>query len=62
MELERKKCPICNQENNCGNEHDKDTCWCSLESFPEGIFALVPEEKLRKACICKSCLEDYKRM
>lgn len=60
MKIDAKKCPICNQDNQCGNELNKSTCWCASESFPEGIFSLVPEEKLRQACICKDCLEEYK--
>jgi hypothetical protein len=57
MEVNPKRCPICNKNNQCGNELGKSTCWCSAESFPEEIFTLLPEDKLHKACICKVCLE-----
>ncbi|WLR51933.1 cysteine-rich CWC family protein [Bacillus tianshenii] len=59
MTINAKKCPICQKENNCGNELGKPTCWCSEETFPEGIFALVPDEMRNKACICKDCLERF---
>ncbi|QTD41782.1 cysteine-rich CWC family protein [Sporosarcina sp. Te-1] len=56
-------CPLCQGPNQCCNGQDKSlgSCWCTEESFPEGIFALVPEEEIRKTCICKACLEKYKR-
>lgn len=50
------ECPICGMRNNCGN----DSCWCSKEVFPSGIFDLVPANKLSKACICKECLDKFK--
>ncbi len=59
MNINPRKCPICGQDNQCGNELGKSTCWCSVESFPQEIFELIPEEKLRKACICKDCLEKF---
>lgn len=59
MDINPKKCPICGQDNQCGNELGKSICWCSAESFPQEIFELIPEEKLRKACICKDCLEKF---
>lgn len=50
-------CPICGQDNGCviGN---KD-CWCKDFDFPEGLIELVPEDKKRKACICKNCVQEY---
>lgn len=60
MIIDAKKCPICNKINHCGNELGEPTCWCSMESFPEGIFESVPNDKLNKACICRECLEKYK--
>jgi len=54
-------CPICKDENKCktGAGENKDSCWCTIEKFPKEIFALLPEESLRKHCICKNCLETY---
>ncbi|WP_379968169.1 cysteine-rich CWC family protein [Ectobacillus sp. sgz5001026] len=56
-------CPICGKGNSCGNVQGKahGSCWCSNESFPEDIFKLVPEEKIRKSCICQECLSAFKR-
>ncbi|WP_342512152.1 cysteine-rich CWC family protein [Sporosarcina sp. FSL K6-1522] len=54
-------CPLCSKSNNCCNGLDKSlgVCWCNQEVFPAEIFEQVPPEQLRKACICKSCLEQY---
>ncbi|KMY54496.1 hypothetical protein AC623_11710 [Bacillus sp. FJAT-27231] len=57
-----ENCPICNRANHCCNSMDKNLgiCWCSQESFPKEIFDLVPPEQLRKTCICKNCLDQFK--
>lgn len=65
MSVKTKKnvlCPICGKGNNCCNSLDKSLgiCWCNEKSFPRKIFDLVPEEELRKSCICKTCLETFK--
>ncbi|WMN89035.1 cysteine-rich CWC family protein [Vibrio parahaemolyticus] len=57
-------CPLCGQPNSCLNLGDKDitkSCWCNDPSikFPEGLLSQVPEEKRRKACICKACALKY---
>ena len=53
-----KICPICGQDNNC-QSHERE-CWCYHIEVPKGILDLVPEDKIGKACICKSCIEKYK--
>ncbi|WP_134703548.1 cysteine-rich CWC family protein [Ammoniphilus sp. YIM 78166] len=54
-------CPLCGQENRCGNlAQTTAPCWCSKESFPQELLDSVPGEWVRKACICKRCLEEYK--
>ncbi|MBS4172894.1 cysteine-rich CWC family protein [Bacillus sp. FJAT-49736] len=55
-------CPLCGNGNRCCNSKNSSssTCWCTVEEFPNEIFELVPEEYLRKTCICKSCLEKFK--
>ncbi|GIN85878.1 hypothetical protein J6TS2_22640 [Heyndrickxia sporothermodurans] len=60
---EGEKCPLCGNGNNCCYSKDKSLgiCWCSEEVFPNEIFDLVPPEQLRKTCICKSCLEQFKK-
>ncbi|WP_236939184.1 cysteine-rich CWC family protein [Evansella clarkii] len=52
------KCPLCGKNNDCNVAGD---CWCSRETFPEEILALVPEPQQRKACICINCLKEYKK-
>jgi len=53
-------CPLCGGDNRCGNLAGKPSCWCSTELFPQEIFAQVPPELLRKACICPNCLTRFK--
>ncbi|NQU62815.1 MAG: cysteine-rich CWC family protein [SAR324 cluster bacterium] len=63
--IDRSICPICDQPNLCGGEdssHKIDgRCWCADEIIPREIFKLVPEDKLNKACICKKCLDKFRR-
>ncbi|MCD8509703.1 MAG: cysteine-rich CWC family protein [Bacillus sp. (in: Bacteria)] len=54
---ETRQCPLCGGDNRCDV---LNACWCSKESFPEGLLDLVPEELKNKACICKKCLQQYK--
>jgi len=64
QQIDPAVCPICGGPNMCG-ELDKSNqtdgrCWCALETFPREIFQLVPKEKKDKACICKTCLDQFK--
>ncbi|HLR10041.1 MAG TPA: cysteine-rich CWC family protein [Sporosarcina sp.] len=61
---ETKQCPICKQENKCGTHVNENpsVCWCAFEAFPKEIFELVPDEKIRKACICATCLATVKQL
>ncbi|MFD1774292.1 cysteine-rich CWC family protein [Paenibacillus rhizophilus] len=56
-------CPLCGQANGCmgaaGRSHAG--CWCAHEVFPQELFKRVPKEFIGKACICKECLEAFKR-
>ncbi|UYI50295.1 cysteine-rich CWC family protein [Vibrio natriegens] len=54
-------CPLCGQPNSCLNLDITKSCWCNDPSikFPEGLLSQVPEEKRRKACICKACALKY---
>jgi len=54
-----KICPICGRLNNC--QHDQGDCWCEKIEIPKYILDLVPVDKRGKACICKSCIEKYKK-
>ncbi len=61
--IDEKVCPLCQKPNHCGQASGDsfDLCWCAIEKFPREIFALVPPEKLHKACICKECLNKFKQ-
>lgn len=50
-------CPICGGGNACEGSHD---CWCGGETFPSGLFELVPEELRGKSCICRACVKRFK--
>ncbi len=58
-------CPLCDLPNQCGKEDPNNKidgrCWCATEIIPREIFKLVPEEKLNKACICKKCLDKFRK-
>ncbi len=51
-----KICPICGGDNGCMHNSD---CWCFKVTIPEGLLESIPEEKRGKACVCKSCVEEY---
>jgi hypothetical protein len=55
-------CPLCGKSNHCGNMlgQPQGACWCSTAIFPKGLLALIPDDQVNKACICKECLEEYK--
>jgi len=55
----KRICPLCGQDNNC--QHGQETCWCVNYEFPQHVLDMVPEDKKRKACVCKSCLEKYSK-
>jgi len=31
-------------------------CWCDDKKFPRELLAQIPEQALRRACICQNCL------
>ncbi|MEH6939966.1 cysteine-rich CWC family protein [Bacillus sp. JJ664] len=53
-----KICPMCGNENKCSSGK---TCWCNDEYFPREIFNQISPEEVRRSCICKSCLDKYKK-
>lgn len=59
-ELTTKNCPICNQDNKCGNLVGKPsgTCWCIREAFSKELFELIPSDQLGISCVCKDCLDN----
>lgn len=52
-------CPLCGEDNNC--QHGQGNCWCESLEFPKGLLDMIPDDKKGKACICRSCLEKYKK-
>jgi hypothetical protein len=60
--MNKSICPLCGKPNDCYMENSKDPkdCWCKDVIIPKGIFALVPDEALNKACICKACILKFK--
>jgi hypothetical protein len=61
-EISAARCPICKEENNCGNLAGlpAGACWCSKETFQQAVFENIPPELLGKACVCKACLDRLK--
>lgn len=59
--MNRSICPLCGEPNDCYMENGKDPsiCWCKGVTFPDELLLLVPEESIRQACICRSCVEKY---
>ncbi|MBW5446320.1 hypothetical protein GE107_09640 [Cohnella sp. CFH 77786] len=59
--FDAKSCPLCGQDNGCGNEAGKPEgdCWCTQATFPKEMLQLVPDDLRGKACICQSCLRRF---
>lgn len=53
-----KICPLCGSMNQCG-VHSGD-CWCFHTKVPSELRERIPVELRGKACICKTCVEQYK--
>lgn len=56
-------CPICKKENKCAvvMGTDPKKCWCMDIKVPKGLLELIPDEDRGKSCVCKSCIEAYKK-
>jgi hypothetical protein len=56
-------CPLCGNPNHCAVAADPDAtvCWCESVIFPEELLAKVPEDAVRKTCVCQNCLEEYQK-
>ncbi|MGY9003642.1 MAG: cysteine-rich CWC family protein [Rhodospirillales bacterium] len=52
-------CPLCGNDNACGNLQPKDgsTCWCADSDliFQAELLDQIPDEARGKACICRAC-------
>jgi hypothetical protein len=59
--LDTAKCPLCGEPNQCAMAADPDAseCWCESVIFPEELLAKIPENAVRKTCVCQNCLKNY---
>ncbi|WP_042164255.1 cysteine-rich CWC family protein [Paenibacillus gorillae] len=61
------KCPLCGENHSCVMEtttsasgNELGSCWCARETFPKALLDTVPDAYKNAACICKSCLSEFK--
>jgi hypothetical protein len=54
-------CPLCGKPNNCAVAANPDAteCWCEQVEFPEELLAQIPEDAVRKTCVCQECLNRF---
>ena len=54
-------CPLCGRPNQCALAADPNAtkCWCDSVEFPHELLAKIPENAVRKTCVCKKCLKEY---
>ncbi len=55
-------CPLCSGPNVCrlcAPVGGKDLCWCVDVAMPEALLARVPENSRHRACICRSCADNF---
>ncbi|GAB3106247.1 cysteine-rich CWC family protein [Aestuariicella hydrocarbonica] len=57
-------CPICQQQNHCGNQQRQQTasataddfdCWCLHETIDPNLLESLPLQQRGRSCICQSC-------
>jgi hypothetical protein len=60
-EVDPARCPLCGEPNQCALAADPSAseCWCDSKTFPRELFAHLPNEAIRRVCICQKCLERY---
>jgi hypothetical protein len=60
--LEPARCPLCGQPNLCALAADPNAseCWCDSEEFPPELLAKIPAKAVRKTCVCRECLTNYR--
>jgi len=64
--LDPLRCPLCGEANSCLNQGAADvarSCWCNDPAiqFPESLLSQIPQEKRRKACVCRRCAEKHQQ-
>ncbi|MCH7600712.1 MAG: cysteine-rich CWC family protein [Myxococcales bacterium] len=57
------QCPLCGESNQCARAADPEAtqCWCGPEKFPRDLLERVPENAVRRACICHRCLKEHRK-
>lgn len=60
--LDTSRCPLCGELNHCATAADPNAteCWCEKEEFPQGLLDQLTNDVVRRVCICKKCLENYR--
>jgi len=55
------KCPFCGEPNRCALAADPTAteCWCDTVVFPDHLLAQIPEDAVRKTCVCQECLSQF---
>lgn len=56
-------CPICKKNNMCASVLGTDPlkCWCMNIKVPKKLLDSIPEEDRMKSCVCKECVESFKK-
>jgi len=54
-------CPLCGEPNQCALAADPNAteCWCETADFREELLVQIPDEVVRKTCVCQTCLNKY---
>ena len=53
-----RTCPLCGNDNNC---KDNKECWCYRVTIPKELLDRIPEDKKGKACVCKTCIDNFNK-
>ncbi|ADE54490.1 cysteine-rich CWC family protein [Coraliomargarita akajimensis] len=58
MDAELKRCPFCEQANECGAE-ESGRCWCCSTPIPAGLLELLADSEQGKRCVCRQCVQAF---
>ena len=60
-DLDTSSCPLCGEPNQCALAADPNAtgCWCESVEIPDELLAQIPDEAVRKTCVCQKCLIKY---
>ena len=53
--LDTARCPLCGGPNRCAlaAAPSATECWCDSLEFPRELFAQIPDDAVRKTCVCQ---------